>query len=235
MASPPLPGDLQIGSCIEVSRFRPVPADRLLVASGLLDGSVVTRRLCWLGGAGRRRLRRLRAELAEWWPDYHRGAALQVWHLTGDGVEGRLELLSRSGNPPGIADGRLGPGLSPRLEMGASAERDVPVDETNSTDHLGGRRQLLATPDMIEQMERTGADLLEPYLLEGFGALGAHNDIAHSRPAYLGETVHYRAVLVGASGPRLVYAVSATVGDRVVGHGRHESHVVRSTFGGSRS
>jgi len=223
--------NLTIGTSIETSRSRPVSAERLLAASGLLGGSAVLRRLCWLGDTGRRRLRHLTAELAEWWPEHHQGAALQVWHLTGDGIEGRLELLSEDESPPGIADGRLGQGLSPRLTIGASAERNVLVDEASTTDHLGGRNWLLTTPDMIEQMEHAGADLLEPYRLEGFGAVGAHNDIAHSRPAHFGETVRYRAILVGVNGPRLVYSVSAAVGDRVVGHGRHESHIVRLTFG----
>ncbi len=156
-----------------------------------------------------------------------------MWSLIGDGVEGRLEVLACKNaptEPPGIEPARLGQGLSPRLYIGVTAHRDVSVDQMTATDHLDRDRRLLATPILIEQIEHAAAEVIHPYLTEGFGPVEVHNDVAHSRPAFPGETVRYGAVLVGVDGHRLVYAVSAAVGDWVVGHGRHESHVIRRTF-----
>ena len=229
-----LVGTPPIGSIVEMTRYRPVAADRLLSDSALAEGSSI-QRLCWSGETGRLRLKSLKAELAEWWPDRFGGPPMLVWRLSGTGLEGRLEVIppdGRSDDPPGILASRIGPGLSPDLRIGSSTSREIVVDDSNITDHLGDHRTpLLTTPDLVEGMERVAAQLLETYILDGYGALGVHNDIAHSGPAFPGETVRSHAVLTGVDGRRLVYSVTSAVGDREIGHGRHESYIVRRTVG----
>jgi len=197
------------------------------------DGLITS--VCWDFSRGLTTLSdRVLATLVERRPAEPGGRDRLTWHVTTGDVAGRLEIrggVRRPGEPsPGLLPEMIDEGLDPLVRPGIRVDLDEVVDETNTTRHLGGPA-LLATPSMVLTMERASAAAIEPYIHDGYGTVGAHNDIAHLRPARLGETVSYSAVLVGVNGRRLIYEVEALVKDRLIGAGRHEGHVVWTQFG----
>jgi predicted thioesterase len=116
--------------------------------------------------------------------------------------------------------------LDPALRIGARHTLIRRIGLEDTTDHVRGRRPVLATPVMLGFMEQSAQALLDPHLLPDHATVGAHLDVAHLRPAFLGEDVEVTAVLIGMNRRRAAHHVVATVGARVVGAGRHENHIV---------
>jgi len=151
--------------------------------------------------------------------------------LAGDGKRrsfGRIVGFTRprpSGStPPGVVPELLEPGLVGSFRPGLTHELQITVDATDITDHLGPA--VLATPSLVRHMEMCSAATIRPNLIDGFGTVGVHNDIAHSGAAYPGEIIHYRSSVAGVDRRRIVLRVDAMVEDRLVGSGWHQSYVV---------
>lgn len=189
--------------------------------------------LTWGEGTGP--FRSLELTLVEWWP----GIAVQhlVWEVRGaqmadrQGV-GRVRVSLRGPAPPaiGVTADMVAEEIEGRLRPGATNELVCTVTGPFTTDHVDGVPPVLATPRMLELMERVSQALVLPHLASGHTTVGARLDVAHRRPAFLGEAVTVRSVLVGMDRRRLTFAVSAAVGDRLVGEGSHQGHIV--AYGG---
>lgn len=109
--------------------------------------------------------------------------------------------------------------------------REIEVTKDLSPAHLAPT-VVLSTPDMIRLMEEVSTMAVQD-ILDGYDqtTVGTHVDVSHESAARAGEEVTVMAVLENVDGSRLVFAVEATVGDRVVGRGIHRRYVVdRSRF-----
>jgi predicted thioesterase len=90
---------------------------------------------------------------------------------------------------------------------------------------------VLSTPKMIALMEQASLDLVQPMLDDGQTSVGTHVNVSHQAAAREGEEVLFQSRLAAVEGRRLLFEVSAAVGDRLIGKGTHERFVVdRSRF-----
>jgi predicted thioesterase len=219
---------------IEAPGGTPTPPSDLLRAGGLIDHPAAILSLHWHHGDGiRPRAVGLAAELGERW--VRTGSDELTWDLTTSGPSGpaatgtlvtAVEIDPGRADLPRVLPHRIGEGIDLSIRPGTSIEQTDVIGEHNTTRHLGGR-PLLATPSMISALEQAAADHAAPYLADGFGTVGVFNLITHSKPAYPDREIVFRATLTGVAGHRLSYRVGARVDDHEVGHGRHQSHVVR--------
>ena len=112
------------------------------------------------------------------------------------------------------------------LELGISNRKIVSVAAEHSPGHLGST-VVLSTPDMIRLMEEVCTAAIQPLLdPEDQTSVGVHVDVSHENAAREGEDVEVSGELVRVLGDRLFFAVEACVGDRVIGRGQHQRHVI---------
>ena len=112
------------------------------------------------------------------------------------------------------------------LDVGISNRKTVTVSAEHSPGHLGST-VVLSTPDMIRLMEEVCTAAIQPHLdAEDQTSVGVHVDVSHENAAREGEQVEVSGELVRVLGDRLFFAVEAVVGDRVIGRGKHQRHVI---------
>lgn len=106
------------------------------------------------------------------------------------------------------------------IAKGTSTELEFVVDEEMRA-RFGGRtvHAVLSTSALVHHMEWAARELLEPALDEGEEGVGAGVDVHHLAPAMIGDAVRVRAVAQASSRSKLVCAVEARVGARVVARG----------------
>ena len=114
------------------------------------------------------------------------------------------------------------------LKIGDVGELTWIVDPT-MTITLGGIPQatVFSTPSMIMLMERSAREALRSFLEDGEESVGVEVQVEHSGAAVLGGTVRGVAKVVEIDGRRVGFEVSAYVGDREIGRGKHRRAVVK--------
>ena len=113
------------------------------------------------------------------------------------------------------------------LKTGITGNCSVIVDENNTARRMGsGTLDVFATPAMITLMEKTAWQSIAPYLEEGQGSVGIRLEISHDAPTPLGMTVTCESRLIEIDGRRLVFEVTASDGESIVGRGIHERFVI---------
>jgi len=120
-----------------------------------------------------------------------------------------------------------------KLEVGLTNRTTVTVGEEHSPGHLGAT-VVLSTPDMIRIMEQVCTEAVQPSL-DGSdqSTVGIHVNVSHENAAREGEEVEVRGELVRMLGSQLTFDVEATVGDRIIGRGTHQRHIIdRERFEG---
>lgn len=111
--------------------------------------------------------------------------------------------------------------MKPTLRPGSSAEVRFVVTEAMCP-HFDGvlKHPVCATWTIVHQMEVAGRKLLEPHLEGAEEGIGAHISVDHVSPARIGATVSVRATATECASRKLVAAVEAFCGDRLLARGR---------------
>lgn len=117
------------------------------------------------------------------------------------------------------------------LELGLTNVRTVTVTPDLSPDHLAPF-VVLSTPEMIRLMEETCTAAVQPMIeSDDQTSVGTHVNVSHESAATEGEEVEVSCELIEVDRRRLTFLVQARVGDRIIGRGTHQRHVIdRSRF-----
>ena len=115
------------------------------------------------------------------------------------------------------------------LEPGLEAAREFTVEGELLTDVRGSLPQpVLSTPRMISLMEYTSVDAIKDHLDPGTASVGFEVCIKHVAAAPEGSTCTVRSTLREfADGRKLRFDVEVTMGERVIGTGRHERRIIQ--------
>jgi predicted thioesterase len=92
-----------------------------------------------------------------------------------------------------------------------------------------GNVEVLSTPNMIAFMENVAFRCAQKYLPEGFTTVGVRVDVRHKNPAPLGSRVRVKAELVEQRDRLLVFKVTATLGNTIIGEGIHERYIIEKS------
>lgn len=91
-----------------------------------------------------------------------------------------------------------------------------------------GNAPVFGTPRMVALMEAAAVDALEGHLAPGDITLGTRVEIVHLAATPIGEPVRAEAELVGVTGRRLAFRVTARDAHEKIGGGLHERAVVNA-------
>ena len=113
------------------------------------------------------------------------------------------------------------------LKTGITGSCSVVVDESNTARRVGsGTLDVFATPSMIALMEKTAWQSIAPHLEEGQGSVGTHLAVSHNAPTPLGMTVTCESTLTEIDGRRLIFEVTASDEEGIIGKGIHERFII---------
>ena len=117
--------------------------------------------------------------------------------------------------------------MATTVTIGLGRARSLITTEM-TTAHTG--TAVFSTPAMIQLMENVSAGLVQGHLAAGESTVGTHVCVSHVAGSYVDEVVTVRSVLQGIERDRfLTFAVSAHVGDRLLGEGTHQRAVIDPT------
>lgn len=112
--------------------------------------------------------------------------------------------------------------LAALVPPGATASRSLVVTEDLTVGHWAqGMPPVFGTPFLIYLMEVAAAEVLKPYLPEGWATVGAQVNVSHLAATPLGMTVTATAKLVSATERTATFEVVAHDGVEKVGEGTH--------------
>lgn len=118
-------------------------------------------------------------------------------------------------------------GIKDGLEAGLKNTKQIVVTEAlTAAESVPGLPPVFSTPMLVDLMETTCYEIVEPFLEEGLTTVGAAVDIAHSAATPVGFTVTCEAELVEVKGRKLVFEVSAKDDKEEVGKGRHTRFII---------
>jgi fluoroacetyl-CoA thioesterase len=114
------------------------------------------------------------------------------------------------------------------LQPGASAAVEVIVGEDDTAPALGsGDVPVLGTPRVLALAERATVAAVDASLDPGETTVGAHVELDHLRPSFVGAHVRVEATLSQVRGRRLTFEFQVTEGGQVVAAGSVTRVVVR--------
>ena len=116
---------------------------------------------------------------------------------------------------------------------GIAHEMTVTITPEMGVTHMGSGPGVLSTPNMIQKMEQTCLEGVEPHLDGSEQTVGTMVHIWHRAPVSVGDEVRYTCKLIERDRKRLLFEVEATSEGRVIGDGTHERFVIdMDRFGG---
>ena len=116
------------------------------------------------------------------------------------------------------------------ITIGKTAAVKATVDENNTARAVGsGNLDVFATPMMIALMERAACEALSGALEVGQTSVGTQINVSHTAASPPGSTVTATATVMGVSGRKIEFAVTAGDGAGEIGNGTHVRFIVDET------
>ena len=114
------------------------------------------------------------------------------------------------------------------IKIGASKERRITVNSTQTTSFLWEGENVLSTPSMIAEMEETCRLLLKEQVIpeSEWDSVGTIVDITHLAAAPVGAEVFLKAIVISVDGRRVTFKVEAHDKLEKIGEGRHERFII---------
>jgi predicted thioesterase len=108
------------------------------------------------------------------------------------------------------------------LEVGIKGSASFLVEESKTAKVVGsGNVELLSSPMMIALMEKAAWTSVAPYLPEGAGTVGILLEVRHVKPTPVGMRVSAESELIEIKGKRLVFRITASDEQGLIGEGIH--------------
>lgn len=117
--------------------------------------------------------------------------------------------------------------MNEQLQEGLTYTSRLTVSDNDTAIALGsGNLPVLATPRMMALMENAAMLCVAEYLPEGCSTVGGQIESSHLRPSKVGAEVSATATLTKVDGKKLYFDVKATMGDVVLGEGKHLRFII---------
>jgi predicted thioesterase len=114
------------------------------------------------------------------------------------------------------------------VKIGASNERRIIVNSSQTTSFLWEGENVLSTPSMIAEMEETCRLLLKEQVIpeSEWDSVGTIVDIKHLAATPVGAEVILKAKVISVDGRRVMFKVEAQDRLEKIGEGRHERFII---------
>jgi len=120
------------------------------------------------------------------------------------------------------------------LKAGLGFTNKVKVEKDQTIGFMGDDLRVYATPNMVQDMERSCRDFMLGHLDEGEDSVGARVEIDHLGPTLMGQTVEIEAKVIEGEGPRVFLEVEIRDELDTVGKVKHTRFVVEKARQGGR-
>jgi fluoroacetyl-CoA thioesterase len=118
--------------------------------------------------------------------------------------------------------------MQPTIAAGLTGEGTFTITTEMTTAHTG--TAVFSTPAMIQLMEDVSAGAVQAHLDDNESSVGVHVCVSHVAGAVAGDVVTVHSELQKIERDRfLTFAVSAHVGERLLGEGTHQRAVIDLT------
>ena len=114
------------------------------------------------------------------------------------------------------------------VKIGASKERTITVNSSQTTSFLWKGENILSTPSMIAEMEETCRLLLKEQVIPDseWDSVGTVVKIEHLAVTPVGAEVFFKAEVVSVDRRRVVFKVEAQDKLEKIGKGMHERFII---------
>lgn len=113
------------------------------------------------------------------------------------------------------------------IPIGAKGEHTLLVTSELAIDFLGTEgARVLATPQLIGNLEMAARNAIKPHLEEGFDTVGAQVNIRHLAATPMGMAATFRAEVLAVDDRRVTCRVEAFDEQEKVAEGTHERFIV---------
>src|SRR5918912_3421512 len=114
------------------------------------------------------------------------------------------------------------------VKIGASKERRITVNSSQTTSFLWEGENVLSTPSMIAELEETCRLLLKEQVIpeSEWDSVGTIVDIKHLAATPVGAEVILKAKVISVDGRRVTFKVEAQDKLEKIGEGRHERFII---------
>ena len=102
----------------------------------------------------------------------------------------------------------------------------IVTGDKTATAYGSGTVEVFATPAMIALMEQTALESVAPFLPETFVTVGTEVSVKHFKATLPGQTVSCFSKLISLEGNKLIFEVSASDENAVIGSGTHTRYIV---------
>jgi fluoroacetyl-CoA thioesterase len=107
------------------------------------------------------------------------------------------------------------------IEPGATARRELVVDDDRTIRFMGEDFRVYATPEIVWDAEMLCRDLLLEHLPEGHDSVGARVEIDHLAAGLPGSTVWIEAVVTEVAGRHVTFGFEVRDAVELIATGRH--------------
>jgi fluoroacetyl-CoA thioesterase len=113
------------------------------------------------------------------------------------------------------------------IPIGTKGEERLLVTSEVAIDFLGVENaRVLSTPNLIQNLEITARNSIQPLLDPGFDSVGTHVNVAHLAAAPMGMNVTFRSEVLSVKDRRVNFKVEAFDEKEKIAEGTHERAVV---------
>lgn len=110
------------------------------------------------------------------------------------------------------------------IDVGFTASATYTVTDDMSPPHLPTK--VLSTPDMIQLIEQTCLQAIQPHLDDQQTTVGIHVCVSHSASVDSGDDVEVDCEISEVDRRRLVFDTRVSSGDKLVSEGTHQRFIV---------
>jgi len=113
------------------------------------------------------------------------------------------------------------------ISVGIENKLEEVVTKDKSASQVGsGLLDVYSTPSMIALMEKTSLKCVEAYIDDNESTVGGAVEIRHLKPTAIGQKVVCDSKVVEVAKSKIVFEVSVTEDDVVIGKGTHTRFVI---------
>ena len=118
--------------------------------------------------------------------------------------------------------------MKSRPRIGDAGELAIPTDLNHAVEfHGDGMPAVVATPHLVQFLERTARHALAPHLAADERSVGIELDLRHLAPTPVGQMIHCTARVIAVEGTKISFQIEARDQQEVIVRGLHKRAIIR--------
>ena len=112
------------------------------------------------------------------------------------------------------------------LSTGLQVTKKIKINRKRTVGFMGEKGRVYGTPSMVEDIEYTCHELIQPHLDENENSVGTHVSVDHLGATLEGDVVEVNVAVVNIEGRTVSFEAEVKDTLEVVGRGKHNRFIV---------